>query len=52
MKLLERAAFLAVFVTMGKFFESELGLWPAIGLSLGVVFLSVGVYAVINQRRA
>ncbi len=52
MKLLERAAFLAVFVTMGKFFETELGLWPAVGLSLAVVFGSVGIYTVIHQRRA
>jgi hypothetical protein len=52
MRLLERAAFLAVFVTMGKFFERELGLWPAVGLTLAVVFVSVGIYTVLYQRRA
>lgn len=52
MKMLERAAFLAVFVTMGKFFENELGVWPAVGLSLSVVCLSIGIYLVVNQRRA
>ena len=52
MRHLERAAFLAVFVTLGKFFEREWGLWPAVGLALAVVFLSVGIYAVFNQRRA
>jgi hypothetical protein len=36
---------------MGKFFELELGLWPAVGLSLAIVFGSVGIYRVLNRRQ-
>ncbi len=52
MKMLERAAFLAVFVTMGKFFEREIGLWPAVLTALALVFVPVGIYRLIGQRRA
>ena len=42
----------SVKVKLLEFFERELGVWPAIGLTLSVVSLSVGIYLVLGQRRA
>jgi hypothetical protein len=52
MKWLERATFLAVFVTMGMFFERHLGTGPAVVLSLVIVFLPVAIFALMYGRKA
>lgn len=48
---MERAAFIAVFVALGKFCESQVGTWPAVGIALAMVFLPVGLYAVMRRRQ-
>ena len=51
MKWLERVAFLAVFVTLGKFCENQVGMWPAVGITLAAVFLPVGFYLLMQRRQ-
>lgn len=52
MKWLERAAFLAGFVTLGKFCETQVGTWPAVVITLSAVFLPVGFYILMQRPQA